>query len=638
MSNRLPAIFIFVFVFFIVRFYGQTPTIDRYKNAVSKTKNPAEKLAAVFALCDQGYSLHPDSLMAYSVKAAAIADETDNAAARVKAMYYESFALTNKGLIDSSLRLANHCLDILSAKVNDVVLQANVYNQKGRCFMRMNKYKEAIDMGYKVIDGGERAGDTLLQMKGKTLIGWAYLEIGQTRDALAWHLKALSTSDNPEMLEKYSILFANLALNYSSLNKMDSSLHFIKRAILYAEKNENLFALSNSLAIQAQLFVRAGQSNLAEEPLKRVVEIRKLIGDPFYIISDMSQLSLYYAHNHQPEKGIALCYEGIAIAKKFRLDTKLFFLYGSLAENYKAQGNTSKYAEVLETIIKLKDSVYQTNSAESLAEMQAKYELQKKENVIIRQKLDISTKNYLFYGVLLFLCFVVLIAWILFRAYKKNQALKIQKMQEEEKFLAGLAIKEAEENERKRIAADLHDNIGAFATAISANIDDLMMAGHSSKTDILQNMRNNASEIMVNLRDTIWVLHKDFITLTGISDRFKTYIQKFRNSYPNVFIEIKEDITDDLSLSPQHALNMLRIMQEAFHNAIKHSRCTKITIDLRSANGLQIKVIDNGTGFNIAAIRSGDGLQNMMRRAKANGWQLVIRNTDNSGTSVELTD
>lgn len=124
-------------------------------------------------------------------------------------------------------------------------------------------------------------------------------------------------------------------------------------------------------------------------------------------------------------------------------------------------------------------------------------------------------------------------------------------MQEEEKQLAARAIMSAEENERKRIAADLHDNMGAYASAISANVDDLIMAGGKADNTILRSMKNNAAEIMANLRDTIWVLNKDFILITGISDRFKTYIQKFRDSYPGVLIEIKENITDNLSLSPK---------------------------------------------------------------------------------------
>jgi tetratricopeptide (TPR) repeat protein len=295
--------------------------------------------------------------------------------------------------------------------------------------MRKNQYKEAIDMGYQVIDKAEKGRDILLQMKGKTLIGWAYLEMGQTNEALSWHLKALKTTSDTVLLEKYGILFANLALNYRGLGKTDSSLYYIDKAINYSRKNENLFALSNSLAIQAQLFTTSGKSQLAEAPLEEVVAIRKLIGDPFYIVSDMAQLGLYYAHNKQPDKGIAICKEGIIIAMQYKLDTKLFFLYNTLAENYKAQGNTGKYAEVLEQIISLKDSVYKTNSAEALAEMQAKYEVQKKENTIIQQKYDLTKKNYFIYGSTGLLAATLLFGYFFFQNRKKNQHIKLQTME-----------------------------------------------------------------------------------------------------------------------------------------------------------------------------------------------------------------
>lgn len=77
-------------------------------------------------------------------------------------------------------------------------------------------------------------------------------------------------------------------------------------------------------------------------------------------------------------------------------------------------------------------------------------------------------------------------------------------------------------------------------------------------------------------------------------------------------------------------------MQEAFHNAIKHSKGTKITIELISNNGLQIRVTDNGNGIHLNKSLQGNGLHNMQLRAKANGWQLLIRNINPKGTSVEL--
>ena len=99
-------------------------------------------------------------------------------------------------------------------------------------------------------------------------------------------------------------------------------------------------------------------------------------------------------------------------------------------------------------------------------------------------------------------------------------------MMQEEKRLSSEAVIHAEEKERKRIAADLHDNMGAYATAIIANVDDIIVNKKHDTESAFTNLKINAIELMSNLRDTIWASYKEKIFLTGISDRFKNYIKK----------------------------------------------------------------------------------------------------------------
>jgi signal transduction histidine kinase len=616
--------------------FAQTKIIDSLKKNIWLARSSQEKVRAIFSFCELGYTLHPDTLMQYAENARLLTVQSGNEHDEVQAMFYECGALTTKGFIDSSLNLANKCLGILATKVKDAILEANFYNQKGRCFVRKNQYKEAIDMGYQTISTAEKNNEVLLQVKGKTLIGWAYLEMGQLKEALSWHLKALHTTTDTLLLEKYAILFANLATNYNGLGKTDSAFYYIDKGISYSRKHENLFALSNSLAIQSELYVKSGQAKLSEPILKEVVAIRKIIGDPFYIASDMSQLGFYYAHYGQPEKGIAICEEGIAIAKQYKLDTKLFFLYGSLADNYKAMGNMEKYAEVLQTIISLKDTVYQKNSAQSLAEMQTQYETEKNENIIAQQKLALIKKNYWLYGSVSFLILGILILYLLFLNYRKKQALKNELLMKEEKYLSAQAVATAEENERKRIATDLHDNIGAYASAIRADVEKITENGLSNNKVTLQNLQQHSQEIINSLRDTIWVLNKEHITITGLSDRIKSYISKLQPTYNKIHFTIAEAIKNDVRLSSQNALNIFRIVQEGLHNALKHSDATTITVAINSDENITIVIADNGKGMETAIAADGNGLLNMKARAKEIGVQLTITSAPGNGTSLSI--
>ena len=109
-------LFLSLFLFSVLLCYPQTKIIEQLKQDISKAATEEQKIQAIFLLCDQGYSLHPDTLMWYAQKAGNMALKMKDRLSEVKAMYYKSAALTNKGLVDSSLNIADKCLEILKSK------------------------------------------------------------------------------------------------------------------------------------------------------------------------------------------------------------------------------------------------------------------------------------------------------------------------------------------------------------------------------------------------------------------------------------------------------------------------------------------------------------------------------------------
>jgi signal transduction histidine kinase len=630
------------FVFFSATIsQAQTKIIDSLKKVISSEKDPNKKLSAVFFLCEQRQSLPDDTLAYYANLAKQMALKTAEKNNIILADFYISSSLVKREQFDSALNIADRNLVHLSYSNNkDVYLKFSI--QKGQIFIKSERYREALGLFYKLLNEAERMHDELIQANITTNIGWVNLEMGQYKEALKWFYNALAFEKSPELSDYLGVIYSNMAATYNELGQNDSATAYIKKSIAANRKSgKNLSFLANALAIEADIFIDTKRRSLAEAPLNEALKIREQIGEPFYIVSDMMQLALFYASNNEANKGIALCKQGIAMANQFGISAKLPILYDALAKNYLAAGMYKDYSTTLNKIISLKDSLYQKNSAEALAEIKGKYDLQKKENTIIQQKLDLAKKNDLFYGSLALTAFTLAVAFIILRNYRRKQKLKMWNMLEKEKQSATEAVIKAEENERKRISADLHDNLGVYAASIASNIDHIL-TNHKASDNlfIFEELRNNSQEIVSQLNDTIWALKKDALSLTAISDRLKLFILRIESSYSNVKIDVIERITEDDLLSPSQAFHLFQIMKEGINNALKHSGCKQIFVTIESNAGSQWKVNieDDGGGINYEEKNTsgGNGLENMRSRSEESGWKIQWQSDQPGGTNVMI--
>ncbi|MDB5193336.1 MAG: hypothetical protein JWQ96_2899 [Segetibacter sp.] len=629
----VPLVFILCFN---LNLQSQTRLINQFREEIKHAPEEDKKLQAIFSFCEQRQSLSTDTLCKYASRAKVISLSQSNITNIALAEYYIANCLVKKGALDTALQICERNILKLAKKKGSASALMKLTALKAQILIKSNKYKEGLSEIYEVLHIAEQHQDTLMQMIAKNGIGWVSMEMNQTAEALQWFFKALKTTENIALHRVNSNIYSNIAAVYKQLHKNSLAEYYVKKSIAFSRKNENLFFLANGLNILADIYIDTKRPLLAGAPLNEALKIRKVIGDPFYIVSDMSQLAIYYANISDTVKGIALSLEGIEMAKELELTSKLPYLYHALGENYKAAGNYTEYSKTLEIIMALKDSTYETNSAEARAEMDTRYNLEKKENLIALQRLEISNKNYLFYGSLLLLLVTALIAWLLFRGYKKSQQIKLLKIRAEEKQLAARAVTSAEENERKRISRDLHDNIGAYATVLMANIEQLKK--HPCEDGLLQSVEKislSAQNIMGSLQETIWVLNNDLITITDFIDRFKLYARKMLQAFPEIQIRFKERLEMDVELSPAEALHLFRIFQEALQNTLKHAFPKNIVVTVETNETFKISIKDDGKGFNEDEGTDGNGLSNMTFRAKEAGYLLNIT-TGYYGTEVAL--
>ena len=200
-----------------------------------------------------------------------------------------------------------------------------------------------------------------------------------------------------------------------------------------------------------------------------------------------------------------------------------------------------------------------------------------------------------------------------------------------------LQLQQEMQKERERISRDLHDNIGAYSTAMIANTDSLeqIIMDDESKKKIVY-LKENARNILSTIRETIWLLNSKNLTVSGFTEGFINYCSNILRNYEGIEIEFEEEIIQNKNLSPATAINLLRILQEIIQNIIKHAHAGKINCSIRSDKSFSINIRDNGKGFDTTARSYGNGLENMKHRAAEINFELVINTGLSKGTEITL--
>jgi PAS domain S-box-containing protein len=204
-----------------------------------------------------------------------------------------------------------------------------------------------------------------------------------------------------------------------------------------------------------------------------------------------------------------------------------------------------------------------------------------------------------------------------------------------------------QENERKRVAREIHDSIGQSLTAIKFRVENVIEQMGKNRVKkmekpledlipIVQEAVEETRRIQMDLRPSI-------LDDLGILATVRWFCREFQTTFPSVRIETQMDIQED-GVSASLKTVIFRVMQEAFNNIAKHSKADLIRLSLRKTDGkIELIIEDNGMGFNLEGLISmesskrGFGLSSMRERTELSGGAFVIESTPGKGTIIRAS-
>ena len=197
----------------------------------------------------------------------------------------------------------------------------------------------------------------------------------------------------------------------------------------------------------------------------------------------------------------------------------------------------------------------------------------------------------------------------------------------------------AREALRSRIARDLHDEIGASLShlAIQSHLAGQKLPAEGEHRDRLESISKSARETFDNMRDIVWMLNPTGGTWEELDHRLEAISKRMLAGISHEVV--KTGTPPDGEPPVDWARRVVAILKESLSNARRHSGANRMEVVIDWGNGttFEMKIIDDGCGFDKDSLSSGgQGLENMQSRARALGGELEVAPTIDEGTTVTL--
>ena len=431
--------------------------------------------------------------------------------------------------------------------------------------------------------------------------------------------------------------FHNLANIYGMQGKYKEALRLDSIGLIYCEQLNAEFNKSMFYDNMANCLYYANDWTNAIDYHLKAISIDSSFGNNKQLGDTYCNMGAIYEEQKNYDKALE-CYNksielcrvsGYKIGIKNGLQqlSKLF---------YKTNNTTAAYHLLQESMI-VKDSMINESSEQKIAELQTLFDTEKKKQQIAQQELKISRRNILLVVLLAALIMSVFIFRLVYLRYKLKQEQKLQQELIKEETKRSKAIIETEENERQRLARELHDGVGQLLSATKLNLSSLENNKCTPEEKLrLVNSMDILDESIREIRNISHNMVPDILLKFGLKRAIEDFIIRI-NQTKKLEIHFECNGFEENSLEDTDKLMLYRLIQESVNNTIKYAQATNMTIQLSAdMNEISLLMEDNGKGFDIeeAKRKGGIGFKNMQLRTEYLKGKLEIDSSPKNGTTI----
>lgn len=562
----------------------------------------------------------------YLDEALALAKKLDFTRGIIRVYRFKAAFISIQGRSEEALRLLDTGLK-LAIKVNNVWSIGTYYHQMGTIYYDLGKYNDAMEHMLLAVKWREKD-------KNEKGIADTYIWLGilcekgfkDYNKSLGYYRQAMAIYNKLGIEYELAYCYSNMGNVYYESAKYDSALFYHFKAIAINEKSEEKYSLGIEHNNVANVYTELKDYSKAFLHLNKSLQYRQESGDQQGIANVQHNLGSLYEKQARYSEALQSYQKGLEIAKQIDAKELIAHCYFGLANVNEQLGNLKASIQFHKLYQQQKDSMYNTDVAEQLAQMETKYETEKKDLELSKTNLQLTNTNLALNkkrtqtGVLAFaLITVVVFGYLFYNRYKLKQRQKLYAEIIYQQDMRTKAIIEAEERERIRIAKDLHDGIGQQVSAVKMNLsafEEYVQPGIAS-SDRYQVLLNMVDDAIKEVRAVSHNMMPNALLRFGLATAVREFIDKI--SVTGLLKCNLEVVGMDERLDGNTETVLYRVMQECVNNIIKHAQAKTISIQLiRHEKNLTLMIEDDGAGFDTAQVDkfSGIGLKNIISRVQ----------------------
>ena len=667
--------------------YGQD-NIDSLKQIAYSSNSDTAKSRIFYEVAETYFNQEKDSSFKYALLAASIAKKSDHELLLMHSTFLIGKIKYHIYDYDSSLFYLNSVEEIIKEKQDSALLNS-FFAYKGVAIRGQGNLKEAKIWLFKSFRVAHNMGDTFAAANRLNILGNICSHIGENDSAIFYLYTAQKLFDIIGDTAMYAATLINMCSIYLEMKELDKAEEYALKSIHLNKKSNHLEFLSlgytrmgwiyslrknfqlakiyydSSLAIVSQLppsielanlHMNIGVIYVDQEKWEAALSEYFMARQIFYEINDIKgqleillNIGVIYERRGQFKKSQQMYDTALVIAEKYGFNEAIVSLYFNKYRGYELTGDYRKAFDYQTLYHTAKDSIYSLEKTKYIKDLEFKYEQEKKDAHILKLKHEALVKDarlntYYYRYVVGFIVFIAIVIVLLLLVYfqrqkaKKNKIIhdkEVMALLEKEKTAAARALVEGQEEERKRVAMELHDGLGVLLSNVKMQFTNFI-ARSDQNSAVLHKAAIVLDRASVDVRRISHNMMPSVLTKFGLNISLEELLDEI-NEMKNMSASIKLQ-GDDKKLSENTQIMIYRIIQELVNNTIKHANANKISLILDySLKELKIWYSDNGIGFSPGTITGTLGLKSIASRVRFLNGELTNESKPGKGVSYIIS-